>query len=391
MQPGLLSLPWWGCVIVTLSLTHITIVSVTVFLHRHQAHRALDLHPIVSHFFRFWLWLTTGMTTKNWVAIHRKHHAKCETVDDPHSPQIYGIRTVLFQGAELYRKEGKNAETLEKYGHYTPDDWLERHIYKTHEKAGIGIMLIIDVVLFGPIGLTMWAVQMLWIPFLAAGVINGIGHYLGYRNFASNDASANVIPWGILIGGEELHNNHHAYTTSARLSNKWWEFDIGWMYIRILEMLGLAKVRKLAPKVRFDSQKTGCDEETLRAILMHRYDVLTKFAQYTKKITITEVSKLRIDTTADGKPSLLIIFTRLLQRDAVELSDEERVTLNQALTSSELLNTIYSMRQELAALWSRSTLSKEQLLKQLQDWCQHAEDSGVLSLQAFSRKLRSYV
>ena len=252
MQLSLFELSWWGYALVTLSLTHMTIASVTIFLHRHQAHRALELHPIASHCFRFWLWLTTGIITKEWVAIHRKHHAKCETIEDPHSPQFYGIGTVLFKGAKLYRIEARNTATLKKYGHGTPDDWLERNLYSKHDTLGIGIMLAIDIFLFGPIGLIMWGVQMVWIPFFAAGVINGVGHYWGYRNFASNDTSTNIVPWGILIGGEELHNNHHAYVTSAKLSNKWWEFDIGWVYIRALEILGLATVHNPTRKVQIN-------------------------------------------------------------------------------------------------------------------------------------------
>jgi stearoyl-CoA desaturase (delta-9 desaturase) len=244
---GLFPLPWWGYVAITLILTHVTIAAVTIFLHRCQAHRGLDLHPAVSHFFRFWLWLTTGMVTKEWVSIHRKHHAKVETADDPHSPQTRGIETLLLRGAELYRDEAKNTETLAKYGHGTPNDWLERNLYTRFSWQGVGVMLVIDLALFGPIGATIWAVQMLWIPVTAAGIINGIGHYWGYRNFACNDASANIVPWGIIIGGEELHNNHHTYATSAKLSNKWYEFDIGWMYIRILETLGLARVKRIAP------------------------------------------------------------------------------------------------------------------------------------------------
>ena len=277
MYTGVLDLPWWGYFAYTLILTHITIAGVTIYLHRHSAHRALDLHPIPAHFFRFWLWLTTGMLTKHWTAIHRKHHAKCETVDDPHSPQIYGIRKVLLQGAELYRKEGRNQETLDRYGYGTPDDWLERNIY-CHDRWGIAIMLVTNVILLGPIGITVFAVQMLWIPFLAAGVINGIGHYWGYRNFQPADASTNIIPWGILVGGEELHNNHHAYATSAKLSNRWYEFDIGWLYIRILETLGLAHVKKIAPKLVLDNSKTSCDLATLQAVLTHRYEVIAKYA-----------------------------------------------------------------------------------------------------------------
>lgn len=287
---GLIDLPWWGYIVVTLVLTHITIASITIFLHRHQAHRALDLHPIPSHFFRFWLWLTSGMVTKEWAAIHRKHHAKCETLDDPHSPQIYGIKKVLLEGSELYRKESKNLETLDRYGHGTPDDWIERNVYTKHSVAGVASMLIIDVVLFGPIGITIWAVQMLWTPVMAAGVINGVGHYWGYRNFRAEDASRNIVPWGILIGGEELHNNHHAYPTSAQLSNKWFEFDIGWMYIRILEMMGLAKVKKIAPKLNLNESKTACDLDTLQAVIAHRYEVLAKYTQSLKAILKTKWS-----------------------------------------------------------------------------------------------------
>src|SRR5438046_6556303 len=239
---GLVPLSWWGYVVVTLVLTHITIASVTIFLHRSQAHRGLDLHPVPAHFFRAWLWLTTGMVTKEWVAIHRKHHAKCETEEDPHSPQTRGIKTVLLTGSELYRSEAKNQETLSKFGHGTPNDWIERNLYSRFTWQGVGLTLIVNVMLFGAIGLAVWAVQMLWIPITAAGIINGIGHWWGYRNFEAPDASRNVSPWGVIIGGEELHNNHQTYPTSAKLSVKPYEFDIGWLYIRVLESLGLAIV-----------------------------------------------------------------------------------------------------------------------------------------------------
>src|SRR5512144_2132951 len=271
LSEGLLDLPWWGVVIATLLFTHITIVAVTVFLHRAQAHRALDLHPAVSHFFRFWLWLTTGMVTKEWVAIHRKHHAKVETPDDPHSPQTRGIETVFWKGTELYRAESRNEETMAKYGHGVPDDWIERNLYSRFSWQGVGLMLAVNLALFGPLGATIWAVQMMWIPVTAAGIINGIGHYWGYRNFACADASTNIVPWGILIGGEELHNNHHAYGTSAKLSSQWYEFDIGWLYIRTLAALRLATVRKVAPQIRFDRDKAVADLATLQAVITHRY------------------------------------------------------------------------------------------------------------------------
>lgn len=391
MQLGLVDLPWWGYIAVTFVLTHITIASVTIFLHRHQAHRALDLHPLVSHFFRFWLWLTTGMVTKEWTAIHRKHHATCETRDDPHSPQIFGIRRVLLEGTELYKAEAKNPATLEKYGRGTPDDWLERNVYSRYTWQGVGLMLAVDLVLFGPIGATMWAVQMLWIPVTAAGIVNGIGHYWGYRNFASNDASTNIVPWGLVIGGEELHNNHHAYVTSAKLSNRWWEFDLGWMYIRVLELLRLAKVRRVAPKIRFDPTKARCDFGTLQAIAVHRYDVLAKFARSVKHTALEEICKLSGDALLGLQRSRAIDAVKhWLQRDANSLPASERAALDQALRSSPVLSTIYAFREELAALWSRSSASKEQLLKQLDDWSRRAEASGIRALQEFSRRVRCY-
>jgi stearoyl-CoA desaturase (delta-9 desaturase) len=381
---GLIQLPWWGYVLVALALTHVTIASVTIYLHRCQAHRALELHPIASHFFRFWLWLTTGMLTKAWAAIHRKHHAKCDTPEDPHSPQMLGLAKVLWEGAELYKAEAQNAETLERYGHGTPEDWLERNVYTPHANKGIGLMLVLDLVLFGPIGLTVWAVQMLWIPFFAAGVINGIGHYWGYRNFTCEDASTNILPWGILIGGEELHNNHHAYGSSAKLSNRWYEFDIGWLYIRTLEILGLASVKKVAPKIRWGEVKHFCDAELLHAVITHRYDVLTRYARAIRAITRQELARMG-DNMPDRKQVM-----RWLNLDKTKLKTEERETLARVLAGSERLKQLYLMRQELAALWGRSSATREQLVFQLQDWCRKAEESGIEALSQFSLKLRSY-
>jgi stearoyl-CoA desaturase (delta-9 desaturase) len=386
---GLTPMPWWGYVVVTLVLTHITIASVTIFLHRSQAHRGLDLHPVISHFFRFWLWLTTGMVTKEWVAIHRKHHAKVETPDDPHSPQTRGIDTVLLRGAELYREESRVKETLEKYGHGTPDDWIERNLYTPFSWQGVGLMLIIDLALFGPIGATIWAVQMLWIPITAAGIINGIGHYWGYRNFACADASTNIVPWGILIGGEELHNNHHAYGTSAKLSSRWYEFDIGWMYIRMLESMRLATVRKVAPRVRFDRAKAAPDLATLQAIITHRYAVATSYAKSLKTACAAEIASLRERHAHVDLPSLRRI-KRWLASDENVLPEVERARLAQTLDSSKVLKQIYHMRQELASLWGRSTESSEQLLARLQDWCHRAEASGIPPLAQFSLQLKRY-
>ena len=388
MISGLIQLPWWGYIVFTLVVTHITIASITIFLHRHQAHRALELHAIPSHFFRFWLWLTTGMVTKEWTAIHRKHHAKCETIDDPHSPQILSIGKVLKEGSELYRKEAKNMKTLERYGEGTPDDWIERNVYTKHSVKGVASMLIINLVLFGPIGLTIWAVQMAWSPVLAAGIVNGVGHYWGYRNFQPEDASRNIVPWGILIGGEELHNNHHAYATSARLSNKWYEFDIGWMYICILKAVGLAKVKKMAPKLRLDKTKSKCDSDTLQAVILHRYEVLAKYAHSLKKTFAKEIDHLQKEATYHGVDN--ITLKRWVLADSKTLQEHERTKLNLVLSKIKTLDKVYTMREELVSVWERSTATKDELVKQLEDWCHRAEESGIEVLAKFSRRLRCY-
>src|SRR3990167_1460011 len=303
---------WWQVLLVTLVMTHFTILGVTIFLHRAQAHRALDLHAIPSHFFRFWLWLTTGMVTKEFVAVHRKHHAKCETEEDPHSPQTRGIKALLLTGVELYRAESKVAETITKYGKGTPDDWIERNIYTRYSWQGVGLMLILNLAIFGAIGLTVWAVQMLWIPVMATGIINGIGHWWGYRNFEAPDASTNVSPWGILIGGEELHNNHHTYPTSAKFSVKPFEFDIGWLYIRVLKSLGLAHVKKLPPKMAFGDVKPVADEKTLEAIIANRYEVMAGFARELRTACKREIEGLR---SRSADVSVLDAARRWLHRD----------------------------------------------------------------------------
>jgi stearoyl-CoA desaturase (delta-9 desaturase) len=387
MFSGFIDLPWWGYIVVALTLTHITIASVTIFLHRHQAHRALNLHPIPSHFFRFWLWLTTSIVTKEWAAVHRKHHAKCETEEDPHSPVILGIKKVLLEGAALYRKEAENQETLDKYGHGTPNDWLENNLYSKYSGFGIALMLVIDILLFGPIGLTIWAVQMAWIPVNAAGIINGVGHYWGYRNFHTEDTSTNIVPWGIFIGGEELHNNHHAYASSAKLSNKWYEIDIGWLYIRTLETFGLAQVKKRAPRVRLNQAKTSCDMETLHAVIANRYEVTARYAELLKKTYSMEIARLKLHTL--DKIDLARI-KHWLHLDEDVLTEHQKTKLDVVIKASGILQTAYTLRQELAVVWQNSTATKEQLVKQLEDWCHRAENSGIAALQEFSQRLRCY-
>ena len=388
LDTGLAHATGWQILAYTLVVTHVTIAGVTIFLHRCQAHRALDLHPIASHFFRFWLWLTTGMVTREWAAIHRKHHARCETPEDPHSPQTRGLRKVFFEGSELYRAEAKNLETIEKFGKGTPDDWLERNVDTPHTVVGVAIMLIVDVLLFGVIGLSVWAVQMLWIPVLAAGVINGIGHFWGYRHWDCPDASTNIVPWGILIGGEELHNNHHAYASSAKLSSKWYEFDIGWMYIRTLSMLGLATVRRVAPRPRFSQAKPTADFDTLQAVIAHRYDVMAAFAVSVRRACVEEAKRLRSASRPEG--NVLASARKWLAREPAKWSRENREKLAEVLAASERVRKLVEMRAELAAVWERSNLSREQLLAILQQWCARAEASGVRALQDIALRVRCY-
>ena len=387
---GLVQTTWWQIVLVCLVLTHITIASVTIYLHRHQAHRALDLHPIPSHFFRLWLWLSTGMVTKEWAAIHRKHHAKCETQDDPHSPVAHGIKTVLLTGSELYRAESKNQETLAKYGQGTPDDWIERKLYTRHSVLGVSLMLIINVLLFGAIGLTVWAVQMIWIPITAAGIINGLGHWWGYRNFEAPDASTNVSPWGIVIGGEELHNNHHTYPTSAKLSVKPYEFDIGWAYIRGLEMMGLAKVRKTPPMLKLGKIKPVADSMTLAALIANRYEVMAKYASGLRAACQHEVERLKAAGATNGaKLAEMRLARRWLHRDEERIPAAVKAQVVNACEQNPELSKLVSMREELRSMWTRTNVSVDQLVADLQAWCNKAEHSGIVALQEFALKLRA--
>ena len=364
MFQGLLALSPWGHVVATLLLTHVTIVAVTIYLHRHQAHRALNLHPALAHFFRFWLWLTTGMTTRAWVAIHRKHHARCETRDDPHSPQVLGLQRVLWQGAELYRAEACRAETLKRYGQGTPNDWLERKLYSRHAYLGITLMALLDLLLFGILGLTVWAVQMVWIPFWAAGVINGIGHFWGYRNFESPDAATNISPLGLLIGGEELHNNHHAFASSAKFSNKWWEFDIGWGYIRLLQGLGLARVRKVAPVPVIEEERPALDIESVKALTVNRMYLMADYGRRVLRPVFLAEAR-RFDR---GWRRMLRLARRYAIRDLDLLGEVERFHLGTVLDQSATLKTVYQYKLSLKAVWERHAASHEARLLALREW-----------------------
>lgn len=382
---GLLALPLWQLFIVLLGLTHVTIVGVTVYLHRYSAHRSLELHPALKHFFRLWLWMTTGMGTREWTAIHRKHHATCETPDDPHSPQIFGLKKVLTEGAELYM-EGKTPETLEKYGKGCPDDWLERNVYSRFKWQGVGLMLIINLALFGANGIWMWAVQMLWIPVFAAGVINGVGHYYGYRNFECTDAATNIVPWGILIGGEELHNNHHTYPNSAKLSQKPWEFDVGFFWIRVFELLGLAKVRSTGPVVARDPSKDTLDIDTAFAFLNDRFRIMDRFRREVVKPTVAAEKARADETTA----SLLGRARTLITREQSLVTERQQEQLELALEQAPTLRKVYEARIALQQIWREKGASMDARLEALRTWCAEAEASGIQSLHDFADELKSY-
>ena len=372
--------------LVLLVVGNVTMASSTLYLHRSQSHRGVDFHPWVAHWFRFFSWLTTGMRTKEWVAIHRKHHAKVETEEDPHSPQTRGIDTVIWTGAELYRAEAKNMDTMAKFGHGTPDDWIERNLYTRFSWQGVGLMLILNVALFGVAGLAVWAVQMAWIPITAAGIINGIGHYWGYRNFEAPDASTNISPWGLIIGGEELHNNHHTYPTSAKFSVKKYEFDIGWAYISLMRKVGWATVKKVPPKLQLGRIKPVADEKTLEALIANRYEVMAGYAREMRRVCQAELASLK-EKQADLSP--LKAAKRWLHRDDERVPAAARPQLAQARAAHPVLDKMVTMREELRQMWLNTSQSREQLALDLQNWCRRAEGSGIVALQQFSMKLRA--
>ena len=383
---GLLDLSAWQLLAVTLLITHVTIVSVTVYLHRYSAHRALELHPALKHFFRFWLWLTTAQNTREWTAIHRKHHAKCETVDDPHSPVIKGLRTVLLTGAELYRAEAENPETLRIYGKNCPEDWVERNVYSRFPVGGIAIMAVIDLALFGVLGMTVWAVQMMWIPVWAAGVVNGLGHAIGYRNFECRDAATNLSPWGIIIGGEELHNNHHTYPNSAKLSVKPWEFDMGWAWIQLFSFFGLAKVQRVAPIAHRVAGKGNLDMDTAMAILNNRFQIM---AQY-RKLVIAPLVKQELGK-ADA--SVRHHFRRakaLLSRETSLLDESHQARIQRLLEESHALKVIYEKRIALQQIWVKTSSNGHEMLDAIKQWVSDAEASGIQSLREFAEQLKTY-
>jgi len=380
---GLLGLGFWGYLLATVVSVQITIVCVTVYLHRDAAHRAVDLHPAIRHFARFWIWFTAGMLTREWVAVHRKHHAKCETADDPHSPVVFGLKKVLLEGAELYQVHARDFETQEKYGRGTPDDWLERNLYTKHRNWGIIALIVLDLLLFGVPGIIILAVQLLAMPLFAAGVINGLGHHSGYRNFECPDAATNIVPWGMLLGGEELHNNHHAFPSSAKFSVRSWEFDIGWAWIKVLGAVGLAKVNRVAPVPLEQPHRKHIDLETVRAVIANRMHVLRN---YTLQVTLPvwRAEFQRAGSRLSGS------IKKLLVREPLLLDAQAQSKLKAVLDRHQALYTVHEFRERLRLIWAGSVISNEALVTNLKDWVAHAEASGIEALQEFAARLRGY-
>jgi stearoyl-CoA desaturase (delta-9 desaturase) len=380
---GFLNLSFWGYVLVTFLMVQVTFMGVTLYLHRDATHRSLDLHPALRHFFRLWLWMSSGIVTKEWVAVHRKHHARCETPDDPHSPVIYGLKKVLLEGAELYGVAARDPEVTEKFGRGTPDDWMERNVYLRHRNLGIVLMVLVDLLLFGVPGIIVIAVQMLANPLMAAGVVNGIGHYYGYRNFECPDAARNVMPWGFLVAGEELHNNHHAFPSSAKFSVQRWEFDIGWLYIRVFQALGLARVIRVAPSPVKVEPRVHIDLENVRAVIVNRMHVLR---EYTRSVTLP-VFREELRVAGDKLSSRV---RKLLVREPALLDQQARSRLSEVLASNQTLKTVHEFRERMAVMWSGANMSNEKLVQHLRDLIAQAEASRIKVLQDFANTLRSY-
>ena len=381
---GIVHASWPVLVLYFLFVTQMTIFAVTLYLHRSQAHRGVDFHPIVAHVFRFWAWFSTAMVTKEWVAIHRKHHAKCETAEDPHSPQFHGIKKVLLDGVDLYRQARRETETMEKYGRGTPEDWLERNVYGRFPEMGPTLMLFVNIALFGAWGLFIWALQMIWIPFMAAGVVNGLGHWWGYRNFESDDTSTNLTPWGFVIGGEELHNNHHTFPSSAKFALRKWEFDMGWFVISTLKIVGMAKVLRVAPTLDIRPNVNLPDGETIKAMLTHRFQVTTDYFRNVTLPTFREEAA----HAGDSLKALPRKMRNALADGGRWLDDAARAKLQAAVENRPTLQTVCEFRARLAHVMEQR--SGEHMLKNLQQWCHEAEASGIRALQEFSARLKGY-
>jgi len=383
---GLIQLSWLEYVIYTLVVTHITIVAITLYLHRGVCHSAIEIRPLLAHFFRFWLWLTTSMRTADWVAIHRKHHAKVETADDPHSPAHHGITNVLLKGADLYHKEKANSETIEKYSQNCPNDWVEKHVYTGRNNLGILLLFITNIILFGVVGIIIWSIQMMWTPIFAAGGINGAGHYWGYRNFNTSDDSTNLGPVGIIIGGEELHNNHHAFPTAAKFSLKPWEFDIGWLYIKIFSVLGQIKVKRLAVKTIVSTQSDCLNSEIGYDLLKSKLTVITN---YTSEV-LKPIMKLEMKNAGNDVKKMLKKYRSTLSRQPHRISSNDITHLKRIFEECAMLETVYQLKNQLHDILYSRNIKQENFLQTLNEWCDEARSKGIDQLEIFSDSLKGY-
>ena len=376
---GLTQASAWQMALYFLVASQLTMMSTTRYLPRSATHRGVDLHPVVSHFLRFWNWLTTAMVTKEWVAIHRKHHARCETSEDPHSPRFAGINTVLWRGVELYQEAAKDPELLDKYGKGTPDDWVERRVYTGLRNSGVIALFFINTALFGLPGVAIWALQMALMPFAAAGVINGLGHWWGYRNFDTADTATNLSPWGLVIGGEELHNNHHAFPSSAKFALRKWEFDIGWAVLWTLQKLRLATVLRVAPQLDVRPNIATPDAETVRAMMVHRWQVATDYFK--------TVLKPQLKAESESLPRRL---RRALRSEGRWLDDARRQRMQDYVAARPQLQQLLEFRRRLMEIYEIKSADAAAKMDALKAWCHEAEASGIAALQDYSMRLKGY-
>jgi len=378
---GLLQLPWWGYVLITFATIQSMFLGVTLYLHRDQSHGGLILHPALRHVFRFWLWFSSGAVTREWVAVHRRHHAHADTAQDPHSPRVFGLRRVVFEGYELYRDAAHDPATLDHYGRGTPDDWLERRLYSAYPYLGIVLFVVAHLLVFGVPGIIMIAVHLSAQPFFAGGVINGLAHAVGYRSFEMPSTATNLLPWALLLGGEELHNNHHAFPRSACFAVQPWELDIGWLWIRLFRGLGLARVRWVAPRPHFARCAGDVDADTAAALFTNRMHVLRDYA---RRVVLPVCRDLALQ-----EPRAAAIPAKLLIRHPALLAEEARRVVRELLERHEVLRRVVEYRDSLQQLWIGAP-NPARAVAQLREWCSHAEASGILALREFARGLPAY-
>ena len=380
---GLVELPLWGYALVTFLTIQTMFLGVTLYLHRDQSHGGLILHPALRHVFRFWLWFSSGAVTKQWVAVHRRHHALADRQGDPHSPVVFGLRRVVFEGYELYRDAARDPETLRNYGRGTPEDWIERHVYSRHPYLGLVLFSAAHLLLFGVPAIMMLAVHLAAQPFFAGGIINGLGHAVGYRSFEMPTTATNLVPWALLLGGEELHNNHHAFPRSARFSVQRWEIDVGWLWIRLFSALGLAKARWIAPRPHFERRRRDLDADTVNALFVNRMHVLRDYARRVVLPVCRELARRE----GRGVP---VIAPKLLIRHPALLAEEARRKLRELLERYEVLRRVIEYRDSLQQLWNGTSANQARAVAQLREWCRRAEASGIRALREFALALPAY-